>query len=369
MKTDYYEQLIDKYIRNDISAEEKEILDDWFQSIDLSNQFHKLDDERFSVLKMKIHKEIFPQKTIPLWKICASVACVIVICFLSYNSLLNKSEDLKNGVEHIVVKDTIVPAQSKGTLITNEGEELPLDQLSIDSNYIIGEISIARISESVIKVIPRLHNNSHLQKIVAPKGGSFTIVLEDGSKVKLNANSSITFPSGFSHDKRIVYCDGEVYFDVNKDKSRRPFIVKLDDVQVEVLGTKFNVRKKKDGVLRTSLFEGSVRVSHPKFSVNLTPGEEMDISSKREYTVKNFNSEYVGAWHKGEFSLDNKNIVEIMTEIAEWYNVEVVYDNIDMNVRYRGSVSRFSDINTVLDILSLAKGNEFEIKERRIMVR
>ena len=143
----------------------------------------------------------------------------------------------------------------------------------------------------------------------------------------------------------------------------------LGETTVKVIGTKFNVNYVEKNGLRTSLVEGSVLILNPRFKVYLKPGKELVIDENGNYVVNTFVNEQVEAWKEGYFSLDNKNIAQIMEEVGNWYNIEVDCSHANLDVRYQGSVSKFSDIYTLLDILSLAEGNTFEVKRRRVIVK
>ncbi|MGN0004175.1 MAG: FecR family protein [Sphingobacterium composti] len=369
MKSDHFDDLLKRYNQNKLSAEEHEILENWLDSI-----HHKIDSSSWNEisrrrLEKNVLNAVFPIKSI--WKRLQYILRVasVLLVFIAIGFYIYHNANTEISTDEVVVENRIVPGKSTGILRTTKGELVVLSDLHYDSVQRFGDIVVERIAEDEIFVKPIAKNSFEIQTISAPKGGNFTIQFEDKTRVTLNANSNISFPSNFSTTERFVTVDGEVYFDVQKDVYNRPFKVKVGETIIEVLGTKFNVRQIKDGGIKTSLFEGAVQISNEKFSVKLKPGDELDVNSKGEFKIKNFNSEQVGAWQRGFFSLENKNIKEIMTEIGNWYDVDVIFDDIDTNVKYKGSISKFSDIETILDILSLAEGNTFEVQERRIIVR
>lgn len=371
MQKDYFDELIRRYKEDKLSPVEQEILEEWLENIHYPSQGpiwsvkEKLDLQGRILSKAKI------KSVTPLWKKLAVAATLLTVLALGYEFFKYNSSSLELPEDNMLLKhDTIKPGGDKGILYTQGEAAVSLTTLRKDSVYQFNNLLVERISSSKIKVKAIDGAEEHIHRLHAPKGGNFTVLLEDGSALTLNANSSISFPSRFNDSQRNVSADGEVFFDINKDQRKRPFIVSVgNSTSIKVLGTKFNVNYKKGESLRTALFEGAVLVSNPKFEVYLKPGKELIADQSGNYSVKNFINEQVGAWKEGYFSLDNKNIAEIMDELADWYDVEIDYNNANLQVRYQGSISRFSDIQTVLDILSLAKGNSFEIKGRRVMVK
>lgn len=370
MKRDYFDELVRQYKENKLNEGETEILESWLHSIDLSSDQEQWTISEREALKKELQQRLhIKRKPYPLWKKMVGAASVVLALSIAGYSWYYFQKINQHAEDQELVVAPIVPAISKGVLYHEGGEKVQLNTLAQDSVYQFEKISVERITENEIRIIPREGSEDELQFIEAPKGGNFIVRLADGSKLTLNANSSIVFPASFSAYQRKVETRGEVFFEVEKDKLGRPFVVKAGDTQIKVLGTKFNVNYKEGQYLRTALFEGKVVVRNPGFEVQLQPGNELNLDATGKYTVTKFATEQVGAWKEGYFSLEHKNIAQIMEEVGDWYNVEIVYADVDLDVRYHGSVSKFSDIETLLDILSLAKGNTFEIKGRRIMVR
>lgn len=369
MEKDYFDKLIEQYSNNQLSEEKRRLLDDWFEGIQHSSGGELWTNEEKKNIKAMILSETKPVKTlVPLWKKMAVAASVLIVGTAGL-WIYQKSNTEINSVSPVVTVDVIKPGEDKGILYHADQEQVQLNTLRKDSVYVFGRIAVERIADNEIRVMPGADSGIEMQHIHAPKGGNFIVQLEDGSRLTLNANSSISFPSSFDGKLREVITSGEVFFEVEKDRYKRPFVVNVGGSTIKVLGTTFNVNFKEGEFLRTALFEGSVQVSNKDFEVRLEPGEELRVDAKGKYTVREFESERVGAWKEGYFALDNKNIKEIMQEVADWYNVEVSYADVNLDVRYQGSISKFSDIHTVLEILALAKGNTFEIKGRRIMVK
>nr|WP_121269248.1 FecR family protein [Pedobacter schmidteae] len=213
--------------------------------------------------------------------------------------------------------------------------------------------------------------------ISTPKGGTYQIILPDGTKVWLNAASELRFPTSFvSVKERRIELSGEAYFEVAKINiktkapgtvgARMPFIVSTDKQEVEVLGTHFNVNSYADDVrAKTTLLEGAVRVKAGNVTKVLRPGQQ-SIAGKGEIEVINADLDEAMAWKNGVFVFNDEPLESIMKKVARWYDVEVVYQDIDKHKRFGGSVSRFDHVSKVLRQLELTGGVHFKIEEGRI---
>ena len=207
--------------------------------------------------------------------------------------------------------------------------------------------------------------------ITTPKGGQYRITLPDGTSVWLNAASSLSF--SLMSDKmrsRNVELSGEAYFEVAKDR-RRPFIVKTARQEVEVLGTHFNISSYADeNTSKTTLVNGSLRVINrsSRIESTLRPGQQSTVF-KDQLTIEPADIESALAWKDGYFKFtDQKNITEIMSQVARWYNVRISYKGDMSNVRFRGTVSRFENISSLLEKMELTSQVKFKIEKDLITV-
>lgn len=208
--------------------------------------------------------------------------------------------------------------------------------------------------------------------ITTPRGGQYTIILPDSSKVYLDANSSLRFPAAFSGKLRTVMLTGEAYFEVAHNKNR-PFHVLTKGQMVEVLGTHFNVNAYDDEkFIKTTLLEGSVRVSTGGKVAMLTPGEQSLIgnevtTSKNISVIQNANTDEAVAWKNGFFQFDNADIKTIMRQFARWYNVDVVFEGSVQERLFSGEIHRNLSVLQALELLNYANVH-FNIDGKRIIV-
>ncbi|MEO6682317.1 MAG: FecR domain-containing protein, partial [Ginsengibacter sp.] len=206
--------------------------------------------------------------------------------------------------------------------------------------------------------------------VTTPRGGQYQLVLADGTKVWLNAASSIRFPAAFTGKERNVEITGEVYFEV-ADNAVKPFIVKSNAVEIKVLGTSFNVNAYEDeNAMKTTLLEGSVEVLMDKERSFLKPGEQAVVSHKSENirVNKNANLEEVIAWKNGLFYFDEDNVETIMKKISKWYDVEVVFDGGISLRKFNGQLKREANISHVIDILEEG-GVSIKIIGKKVIVK
>ena len=201
-------------------------------------------------------------------------------------------------------------------------------------------------------------------------GQTYILNLPDHSRVYLNAASSLTYPSSFSGSKiRHVELSGEGYFEIAEDKAH-PFVVVSLGQQVEVLGTHFNINAyQNEPALKTTLMEGSVRVSNTsgKQFLVLKPGQQ-SILTVDGIQVTKVDTDLAIAWKNNEFMFENESIENIMRMVERWYNVEVIYIGARPTERFVGVVSRFDNVSKVLQLLESTGGVNFKIEGRKIYV-
>lgn len=272
--------------------------------------------------------------------------------------------------------DEIKPGGNKAILKLADGSEISLTDagrgtLADRSGIRITKTTDGSVMYQVVSGTEKSEKQPRYNTISTPRGGQYQIELPDGTKVWLNAASSLKFPQSFAHMKtRAVELSGEAYFEVFKNK-RQPFQVLTGTAEggrsqlIEVLGTHFNVNAYADEAsTKTTLLEGLVRVNH---GIELRPGEQ-SVLNQGDVRVVQVDTEEAVAWKNGYFIFTNEDIYSIMRKISRWYDVEVVYEGKITDNTFNGPVSRSSKVSEVLDILELTKTVHFKIEGRRITV-
>lgn len=201
-----------------------------------------------------------------------------------------------------------------------------------------------------------------------PRGGQYKLLLPDGTTVWLNAASSITYPTAFTGDNRTVKVSGELYFEVAKDKSR-PFHVLANGMEVEVLGTHFNINAYNDEpAIKTTLLEGSVKVTKNAESVILKPGQQASISHSSH--ISNpipVETDEVMAWKNGTFFFNRTPFSEVMRQLSRWYDVDVLYEKEIPHINFGGEMKRDLKLSQVLEGFD-KMGVQFRIEGKKLIV-
>ncbi|SEO05593.1 FecR family protein [bacterium A37T11] len=285
-------------------------------------------------------------------------AAAIFIVALATALYFYQSQLIVNRTSKIV--NEIGPGGNRATLTLADGTKVELDsaQRGIiineeDIKYNDGKNVLAEKGRGPVAPEESIINNS----LTTPKGGQYQIILSDGTKVWINAASTLIYPSRFLGDKREVELEGEAYFSVN-DKvagdrvSRMPFIVKSKNQQITVLGTEFNINSYEPEV-KTTLASGAIRVTSSA-GVPLVlgvPGEQSILQNNGNLTKSKTDIFSAIAWKENRFSFDNKPFTQIMNEMARWYNFEVLYEGPKPTNRLMGGAFRTDKLSTVLRFL------------------
>lgn len=266
----------------------------------------------------------------------------------------------------------ILPGGHHAVLTTSDGKAIILDSMPNGLLTQQGNTDVKKLGGLLEYKAPASFIRDTVisyNTVSTPRGGQYQIVLSDGSKVWLNAASSIRFPTAFSGSLREVELTGEAYFEVAKNKEK-PFLVKVRDMKIAVLGTHFNVKAYEDEAeTKTSLLEGSVKIIQGKEAGLLKPGQQAVINFKDD-KVKIATADMVEviAWKNGLFRFEGANIETIMREIGRWYDVEIVYAGKVPMRRFEGKINRNAGLSEVLRILELSNV-KFSIAGKKIIVQ
>jgi len=312
-----------------------------------------------------------------------AAASVALICVLGIfiNSLLNKGGDLENAV----LKNNIKPGADKAVLTLADGSQVVLDDVRSDTVALLDNMMVRKAEDgTLVYQSMGAAGEEGYNTILTPKGGKYQVVLSDGTKVWLNAASSIRFPVSFNPDRRQVEITGEAYFEVAKiparkhrrtdnetegvSKERVPFLVQSGAQLVKVLGTHFNINAYRDeDAVRTTLLEGSVDVLAGEDEALLRPGQQ-SVNRKGALSINAADTETAVAWKEGFFQFNEEHLETILRQVARWYDVEIDCPAEFRKERFSGTVSRYGSVADVLRIMEETGVVHFEIKERRIIV-
>ncbi len=321
----------------------------------------------------RIQKDVTPAtKLHPFKKLKAFALAAAILLAIGTIFYFGLNGQNTQKTEQVKLKD-IAPGNDKAILILANGKKISLESLSNGEIASQSGIKISKTANGqlIYETIANTENTGtkpEFNTIEVPVGGQWQVVLPDHSKVWLNALSRITYPLHFTGNERNVEITGEAYFEVAHN-AKMPFKVHCGTQTVEVLGTHFNIMGYKDQEqIKTTLIEGSVKVSDGSVTKRLIPGEQAQVGLGKIMVTDNVDVEDVVAWKNGYFKFD-ENLEAIMTKVAQWYDVEVVYQfKPDPNIVYAGKVSRSKNISSLLKIIAFDGDVHFKIEGRRIIV-
>ncbi|WP_312399941.1 FecR family protein [Sphingobacterium sp.] len=348
-------RLITQFLSRFESIEERKKLFDWFD-LQSADQIPK---EQFSSIQKNVKNRLLNEigliekksNTIRYLQIVSTAAAVLLIGFFAFRYW--------PAAEHIASNKllaSIPPGSEKAIITLADGKRINLDELALNQTVQIGETILTKDAQGKVR-----YRNAKTGKIVSqqnilktPKGATYELVLADGTLVSLNADSKLTYPSSFESGKRIVELEGEAYFQVQKTKDHREFIVKTGNQQIKVLGTKFNINAYSgDAGIRTSLEEGAVIVSKQNSAVRLKPNEQA-FSEQGKLRSKSINIDQVLSWKSGQFYFDGTNTVEVFNEIARWYDIDITYNKQGNAAQYSGKIPRNLSLEKLVALLNYA---------------
>ncbi len=282
--------------------------------------------------------------------IISSVAVIALLIVGNYYFFYEKKTSGK------IEKNIFNPGLRKAYLLSKEGEIIDLSE-SFEVKKEDGTI-ITNKNEGIICY----HNSTSEKKIVeyqtiyVPKSGEYELVLSDGSKVYLNSESQLTFPSHFEGDTRNVELLGEAYFEVERDE--KPFVIQTPNLTVDVLGTSFNINTyKTNSYINTTLVNGSIQIHLPKNQETflLKPGQNFKLDKiTNEISIREVNTDIYTAWVKGEFVFRDQPLIEIFAQLKRWYDFEIIYESPDIEkMRFTGSAEKAMPLNNLLDMIQV----------------
>lgn len=266
-----------------------------------------------------------------------------------------------------VVAEVVLPGGNKAVLTLADGSAVTLDSAG---NRVITQAGTAiRQQGGQLEYKDQENAGVGFNTLRTPRGGQFKITLGDGTKVWLNAASSLRYPTAFTTGSRMVEVTGEAYFEVAKDPEK-PFLVKLSEENtITVLGTRFNVNAYTDETsINTTLLEGSVRVSVKNNTRILQPGQQARVTAAGDISVVPADTEQAIAWKNEIFNFRDADIQAVMRQLSRWYDVEVVYKGKAPVSRFQGEIQRNLPLHDVLEGLETT-GIRFTLEGRKIIIR
>jgi transmembrane sensor len=370
-------QLSEKIISGAATDEEIGLFNELCNSYQLSGK--EWQEDKFGVqadlelaIKNAINKRIREEKTIVQMKWFRWTAAAAILFFLVISSVFMFRD---RSVVKLPVTETqgkrfkndIAAGQEGAILTLSNGKTIVIDTAGNGSLLKEANTEIVKKDGNISYVNQERGSEIVYNTLTTPKGRQYSLTLSDGSKVWLNAASSITFPTSFVGSERKVNITGEVYFEVFHS-DRVPFIVQKGDVKVQVLGTHFNFNSYEDeNSTNITLLEGLIKVTKGNGSNLIKPGQQAQLHPTGIKLINNVDVDQVMAWKNGIFRFEKIDIGSIMRQLSRWYDVEVTYDK-KINDKFYAVIPRDTKLSEVLKALELTGKVRFEIDGKKIIV-
>ncbi|MEI3797060.1 MULTISPECIES: FecR domain-containing protein [unclassified Chitinophaga] len=378
MHIDEFKDLLEKYLDDRITPHERQRLTialedpDYMQLLDetiygelVARAYEGEPDEGIrQLIQQRLDQEVTPVHTIRprryRWAVAAAILALVAGTYAW----------LQRPAKHPAAQQLIanaMPGTHKAILTLSDGSKVTLDSTG---NQVIrqGATAIHQQGGQLKYDAQSTATSIQYNTLATPRGGQFRITLPDGTKVWLNAASTLRYPTAFTGPERLVEVNGEAYFEVAGNASH-PFKVKIKDAEVQVLGTSFNVNAYADEpIIQTTLLEGSIKFSANNNQVLLKPGQQAVLATNKEFHINEVDPNDAIAWKNGYFLFKNEGIESVMRTIARWYDVDVSYEGDVKKQRLGGTVSRYENLEDLLKTIELTKSLKFKIEGRRVTI-
>ena len=412
MSISQIKSLLDRYIAGSATQQEQQLVEQWLEENDQQNtEWQLMNNKDKAAWLLQLYRDIDNSITPKdagwqdddtidsslawykkFWLPVAAALIVSIGAGIYYFLLPQQERATPISVIAPQLQNDALPGTNKAILMLDNGKTILLDDSQDGVLVKQGGTAVSKQGENLMykgkgnndKDAPVVFNT-----LTTPRGGQYKLVLADGSKVWLNASSSIRYPVSFAGNERKVEITGEVYFEISqlsvdglkgKATKRIPFIVKVnmlgrEGAEVEVLGTHFNINAYDDeDAISTTLLEGSIKISPPRpnekslEAVIITPGQQARLNKNGLLQlVKEVNIEETVAWKNGLFMMNGVAIPAVLRQLARWYDVDIVYGNGIPEGRITGDIPRDMNLSEVLKVMELS-GVHFKIDNKKIIV-
>jgi len=385
--------LLRKYRKGQCTEQEKALLESWYTQWHTDEQLleqrelEQVEGEMWAFIQktnVNSTKRRFPFT----WLAAASI--MLALSFVGYWYYTSRQ---LNTMENRLYTHDVNPGTDHALLTLADGTKVDVNSLRVGQSIVQEGVKISKDAIGNLVYETDLQENKGkvaygvaYNEISTPKGGQLQVLLPDGSKVWLNAASTLKYPLTFSEGERLVELKGEAYFEVAKQERRtgkqkrkvQPFIVRTGYQQVEVLGTHFNINAYENELeTKTTLLEGRVRVSMDGGAFAILNPNEQSTGKRlgKNLEIKAVDPAESIAWKEGEFLFDNTDLITIMKQLERWYDVEIVALERFPNYTYNGKMKRTVKLSKVLQILEMTSDLQFKIEvsstgrqERRVIL-
>lgn len=371
MQKKFFISLVEKYLSGSATANEKAVIDEYLAKLENTGADSREDSSAvgqriWSRIKTQTSHNV-PVKHISFEKWLKYAAAILIIIGGATYLLVKQKSSL--ATELAVNKS---PGTNKASLTLADGRVIELDS-TVSGN--IAQQGIVSIHSENGKLLydPSEKTgeiNPQYNTMTTPRGGQYQLTLSDGSKVWLNAATSLKFPAFFTGNERVVELDGEAYFEIAANKSM-PFKVKAGKTNIDVLGTNFNINCYKDEMVEnTTLLQGSVRLNTSSDNIILKPGQQgaIDISAPAKIKIREVDAEEIIAWKNGLFHFNKADIKTIVRQLERWYDIKTMIKGDVGKKTVSGFMPRDAKLSQVLKMLEFTAGITYTIDNDVLLI-
>jgi len=352
-------ELIARDMTGVLNAQEKESLERWINSSERNQQLYaKIKDGNNISVRNSLYEGIDNKQA---WKKVSKG----ISAYWYLNEKPNKFQQTTSLIQ---------PGNSNAVLIMANGKSVNLAN-DTTRNLVENDGTIIKNTNEALSYagqLPAKKKKTLLNTLIVPRGGEYSLLLSDGTRVVLNSMSKLVYPVSFTGKKREITLEGEAYFEVAKDKTR-PFMVNIKGLQVEVLGTSFNIKAYSDDYQSiTTLVEGKVKLNSVFQTSNvsyLEPDQQaiFDTSTKG-IIIQKIDAQQVIQWITGKYAFTNQTLDEIMKTLSRWYDFQYKFENESLkNIRFEGGLNKYESIDPILDILRKTRKVSVSVKGKEIL--
>jgi transmembrane sensor len=397
-----FPDLLEKYLNNSLLPEEEQEFvrllhekryRDWL-SLDVLTKLEEAHPELRTLpadSSQKILQSIFTHgeevqhaaaPRIPLWRRWMPyAAAAVLVVFVGIYFYRDSQKETSPVATVQPVQNDVEPGGNKAILTLADGRKIVLDSAANGQLVMQGNVEVVKTKDGELTYRESAIGNrqsamSALNVLSTPRGGQYMLILPDGSKVWLNAASTIKFPTAFAKNERQVELTGEAYFEVAHN-TKQPFYVNMKGMTVQVLGTHFNINAYEDEeAVKTTLLEGKVKIVNRQSSIvnrqsaMLKPGQQAVFTHDSRLTIHDIiDAEDAIAWKNGLFIFNNESITSVMRRLSRWYDIEVEYKGDVSGKSLWGTISHFEKVSEVLKMLEMTNVVDFTIDGKKIIVK
>lgn len=382
MYTHQAKELLQRYLAGNCTASEKELVEAWYRQLIDTGESHWNEDEKEMMQQViearlmkqindKPNKPISPVLPLPRFRWQAAAASVIFLLGVSAYLLFHNKTAKPAPIAKVLLHDVKAPQSNRAIVTLANGQKVFLDSVGNGALATQGNVKLIKLASGKIAYrqnAGEVSGKMEYNTLTNPRGSRvISITLADGSRVWLNAGSSLTYPVSFFGNERKVSITGEAYFEVMHDVSK-PFMVNNGPLDVKVLGTHFNVNafEDDDNTVKVTLLEGSVKINNGKTTGLLKPGQQA-LVNKGVKVLSDVDLDMVMAWKNGFFQFDNASLQTVLKQISRWYDIDVVYEGNNQPREFVGEMQRDLNLSQMLNILG--KNNvHFRIEGKELIV-